>query len=179
MTLDLTRLTAQESNSDVSFLERSPCALVVYLQSKCGAPASVTSVTLENMYLADRSKEVPFSAGQQQYVLHFQGAPGATQMYQQNLKHKTKREIRRRPRFVSAHDVEGKLKRYFLFQFPVGEVLNYPGGVASRKNLFVRVNDVYPVYRGSSQSSSSSATEDFPFHWDKTALPDFGYTVSP
>lgn len=70
--------------------------------------ASVTSQTLENVYLADRDTEIPFSAGKQQYILHFKGAPG-TQMYQQNVKYKTKREVRRRPRFVSAQDVELKL----------------------------------------------------------------------
>ncbi|XP_070686389.1 protein mono-ADP-ribosyltransferase PARP12 [Pempheris klunzingeri] len=67
--------------------------------------ASVTSQTLENMYLADRDIEIPFSAGTQQYTLHFKDAKGAQLMYQQNLKYKTKREVRRRPRFVSAHDV--------------------------------------------------------------------------
>ncbi len=65
------------------------------------------------MYLADRDTEIPFGAGKQQYILHFKGAPGTQQMYQQNVKYKTKREVRRRPRFVSAHDVEVKLNRYF------------------------------------------------------------------
>lgn len=72
-------------------------------------PASVTSQTLENVYLADRDTEIPFSAGKQQYILHFKGAAGADQMYQQNVKYQTKREVRRRPRFVSAQDVEVKL----------------------------------------------------------------------
>nr|XP_046249220.1 protein mono-ADP-ribosyltransferase PARP12-like [Scatophagus argus] len=73
-------------------------------------PASITSQTLENVYLADRDTEIPFGAGKQQYILYFKGAPGTQQMYQQNVKYKTKREVRRRPRFVSAHDVEVKLK---------------------------------------------------------------------
>ncbi|XP_049929013.1 protein mono-ADP-ribosyltransferase PARP12 isoform X2 [Epinephelus moara] len=72
-------------------------------------PASVTSQTLENVYLADRDTEIPFSAGKQQYILHFKGVAGAEQMYQQNVKYQTKREVRRRPRFVSAQDVEVKL----------------------------------------------------------------------
>ncbi|XP_054475316.1 protein mono-ADP-ribosyltransferase PARP12 [Anoplopoma fimbria] len=75
-------------------------------QNDAGGPASVTSQTLENVYLADRDTEIPFGAGKQQYVLHFKGAA----MYQQNVKYKTKREVRRRPSFVSAHDVEVKLK---------------------------------------------------------------------
>ncbi|TKS73181.1 Poly [ADP-ribose] polymerase 12 [Collichthys lucidus] len=57
-----------------------------------------------------RDTEVPFGAGKQQYILHFKGAPGTLQMYQENIKYKTKREVRRRPHFVSAHDVEAKLK---------------------------------------------------------------------
>ncbi|CAJ1057150.1 protein mono-ADP-ribosyltransferase PARP12-like [Xyrichtys novacula] len=72
--------------------------------------ASLTSQTLENVYLADRDTEIPFSAGQHKYVLHFKGDPGTHQMYQQNIKYKTKREVRRRPSFVSAQDVELKLK---------------------------------------------------------------------
>lgn len=70
---------------------------------------SVTSQTLENVYLADRDTEIPFKEGKQQYVLHFKDATGTKQMYQENVKYKTKREVRRRPRFVSAHDVEVKL----------------------------------------------------------------------
>uniref|UniRef100_UPI0037E878B3 protein mono-ADP-ribosyltransferase PARP12-like n=1 Tax=Semicossyphus pulcher TaxID=241346 RepID=UPI0037E878B3 len=72
--------------------------------------ASATSQTLENVYLADSDTEVSFNAGKQQYILHFKGATGTKQMYQQNVKYKTKREVRRRPRFVSAQDVELKLK---------------------------------------------------------------------
>ncbi|KAM8891772.1 protein mono-ADP-ribosyltransferase PARP12 isoform 2-T3 [Spinachia spinachia] len=74
-----------------------------------GQLASVTSQTLENVYLADRDTEVPFGSGKHQYVLHWKGAAGTEQMYQQNVRFKTKREVRRRPRFVSAHDVEVKL----------------------------------------------------------------------
>ncbi|KAM8752126.1 protein mono-ADP-ribosyltransferase PARP12 [Acanthopagrus schlegelii] len=72
--------------------------------------ASVTSQTLENVYLADRDTEIPFSAGKHQYILHFKGAPGTQQMFQENIRYKTMREVRRRPRFVSAQDVEVKLK---------------------------------------------------------------------
>lgn len=79
-------------------------------QGDSDTPASVTSQTLENVYQADRETEISFGAGKQQYILHFKSAPGSQQMYQQNVKYKTKREVRRRPRFVSAHDVEVKLK---------------------------------------------------------------------
>lgn len=79
-------------------------------------PASVTSETLDNVYQADREAEINFSAGGQLYILHFRGELGTQQMYQENLKYKTKREVRRRPRFVSAHDVNVKLERYFHFQ---------------------------------------------------------------
>lgn len=74
------------------------------------ARSSVTSQTLENVYLADRDTEIPFGAGNHQYILHFKDASGTYQMYQQNVKYKTRREVRRRPRFVSAQEVEMKLK---------------------------------------------------------------------
>ncbi|XP_060933345.1 protein mono-ADP-ribosyltransferase PARP12 [Limanda limanda] len=74
--------------------------------------ASVTSETLENLYLADQGDtEIPFGAGNQKYVLHFKPEPGKPPMYQENLKYKTKREVRRRPCFVSAQDVKVKLER--------------------------------------------------------------------
>ncbi|XP_029009807.1 LOW QUALITY PROTEIN: protein mono-ADP-ribosyltransferase PARP12 [Betta splendens] len=81
-----------------------------YGQGDSDTEASVTSQTLENVYLADRTTGVPFSAGKQQYILHFEGEAGSQQMYQQNVKYKTKREVRRRPQFVSALDVKTKLK---------------------------------------------------------------------
>ncbi|XP_038161404.1 protein mono-ADP-ribosyltransferase PARP12-like [Cyprinodon tularosa] len=74
------------------------------------ADASITSKTLENVYLADGDAEIPFQAGNQKYIFHFKDAVGNQQMYQQNLQYQTKREVRRRPCFVSAHDVEQKLK---------------------------------------------------------------------
>lgn len=65
---------------------------------------------LESSYWADRDGVASFSVGNQQYILNFKGDLG-TQMYQQDLKHKTKREVRRRPRFVSAEEVNKKLQR--------------------------------------------------------------------
>uniref|UniRef100_H3CSH7 Poly (ADP-ribose) polymerase family, member 12a n=1 Tax=Tetraodon nigroviridis TaxID=99883 RepID=H3CSH7_TETNG len=77
-------------------------------QKDADAQASITPSMLEKLYWADRDGEVPFCAGNQQYILHFAGEE--TQMYQQNLKYQTKRKIRRRPRFVSADEVAIKLK---------------------------------------------------------------------
>lgn len=62
---------------------------------------------LESLYWADRDGVASFCVGNQQYNLNFKG----DRMYQQNLKYKTKREIRRRPRFVSAEEVNKKLER--------------------------------------------------------------------
>ncbi|KAA0715122.1 Poly [ADP-ribose] polymerase 12 [Triplophysa tibetana] len=64
----------------------------------------VTSETLEKIYLSDNDKEVPFDSDMHQYILTFKD------MFQRNLKFKTVREIRRRPRFVSAQDAKGKTK---------------------------------------------------------------------
>uniref|UniRef100_A0A672FEZ4 Poly (ADP-ribose) polymerase family, member 12a n=1 Tax=Salarias fasciatus TaxID=181472 RepID=A0A672FEZ4_SALFA len=79
-------------------------------QDDGGGAAAIASQTLENVYLADRDTEIPFSAGKHQYVLYFKDAAGSGRMYQQNVKHKTKREVRRRPRFLSTRDVEAQLK---------------------------------------------------------------------
>lgn len=78
-------------------------------------PASITSETLENVYLEERQTEIAFGAGKQKYILYFKSTPGSQLMYQQNIQYQTKREVRRRPRFVSAQEVEDKLKRYFYF----------------------------------------------------------------
>ncbi|XP_041112980.1 protein mono-ADP-ribosyltransferase PARP12-like [Polyodon spathula] len=67
-------------------------------------PSSVTSEALEKAFLADPDSSVPFSVGQQQYNLSFRD------MRQQNCVYQTQREVRRRPRFVSARDVESKIK---------------------------------------------------------------------
>uniref|UniRef100_A0A672FGT6 Poly (ADP-ribose) polymerase family, member 12a n=1 Tax=Salarias fasciatus TaxID=181472 RepID=A0A672FGT6_SALFA len=75
-------------------------------QDDGGGAAAIASQTLENVYLADRDTEIPFSAGKHQYVLYFKDAAGSGRMYQQNVKHKTKREVRRRPRFLSTHAVQ-------------------------------------------------------------------------
>lgn len=82
-----------------------------YRQDGTNTPDSVTSQTLEAVYVADRDAEVRFTAGKQQYILHLKDAQGnqLSQMYQQNLIYQTKRQVRRRPRFVSAQDVEWKL----------------------------------------------------------------------
>ncbi|XP_034542084.1 protein mono-ADP-ribosyltransferase PARP12-like isoform X2 [Notolabrus celidotus] len=79
-------------------------------QGVADTSASVTSQTLENVFLEDSDTEIPFDADGQKYILNFKGEPGDHQMYQQNVQYKTKREVRRRPHFVSAQDVEKELK---------------------------------------------------------------------
>ncbi|XP_072290835.1 protein mono-ADP-ribosyltransferase PARP12 [Eucyclogobius newberryi] len=73
------------------------------------ALASLTSQTLENVYLTDKNAEIEFTAGKHKYKIHFAGANGL-QMCQKNMRFNTIREVRRRPHFVSAHEVEAKLK---------------------------------------------------------------------
>nr|XP_020458611.1 poly [ADP-ribose] polymerase 12 isoform X2 [Monopterus albus] len=102
---------------------------------------SVTSQTLENVYQADRDTPIAINIGKQQYILHFRGDKETQQMYQENVKYKTRREVRRRPCFVSANDVKVKLNSASL------------------------------------HSSSSSTADSAPSHWDKNALPDFGYKL--
>lgn len=99
-------------------------------------------------------------------------------MFQENIRYKTMREVRRRPCFVSAQDVEVKLKRYlFLHLFPY--IFHF---VAILIGTLDQVNYSSEFFlllcSGSSHSSSSSTAESFPSYWDKNVLPDFGYKVS-
>ncbi|XP_068170277.1 protein mono-ADP-ribosyltransferase PARP12 [Antennarius striatus] len=72
-------------------------------------PASVTSETLEKMYSLDREDEVEVGVGSQQCIFRFTDSLTA-QMYQLNVNNNTRRDIRRRPCFVSAQYVELVLK---------------------------------------------------------------------
>ncbi|KAA0720627.1 Tetratricopeptide repeat protein 41 [Triplophysa tibetana] len=63
---------------------------------------SVTSRELEKAYVEDSTAEVTVIKGNRHYFVSF------PDMYQRNPKHNTKRKVRRRPRFVSVNDVEGK-----------------------------------------------------------------------
>ncbi|XP_042367277.1 zinc finger CCCH-type antiviral protein 1-like isoform X4 [Plectropomus leopardus] len=67
---------------------------------------SVTSRRLEEAFLSDPSAEVLVVKGNREYVVSF------TDMYQRNLKHHTKRRIRRRPHFVSTAEVENLHKNF-------------------------------------------------------------------
>lgn len=67
--------------------------------------ASITSKQLEEIYLQNNKDVVHFKAGSQLYQLSFQD------MIQTNTKYGTKRIVRRRPRFVSAIEVQTKRKR--------------------------------------------------------------------
>lgn len=64
---------------------------------------SVTSESLEKVFLLDKTTKVKVVKGERMYVISFED------MYQRNLKHNTKRKIRRRPRFVSRAEVEQRL----------------------------------------------------------------------
>ncbi|XP_076841984.1 protein mono-ADP-ribosyltransferase PARP12-like [Brachyhypopomus gauderio] len=64
-----------------------------------------TSQALENIYQTNPHSEVSVTSEKHNYILYMKD------MYQQNILYQTKREIRRRPRFVSASEVDSKLKR--------------------------------------------------------------------
>lgn len=64
---------------------------------------SVSSETLERAFLSNKTTKVDVVKGGRTYVISFED------MYQRNLKHNTKRKIRRRPRFVSRAEVEQRL----------------------------------------------------------------------
>ncbi|XP_016281667.2 protein mono-ADP-ribosyltransferase PARP12-like isoform X1 [Monodelphis domestica] len=68
-------------------------------------PSSITSTDIETIYLADSHSTVDFQAGHQFYEINFK------EMVQKNLICQTKRKICRRPKFVSAEDVDKLRKR--------------------------------------------------------------------
>ncbi|MEQ2313440.1 hypothetical protein AMECASPLE_002022 [Ameca splendens] len=61
---------------------------------------SATSQTLEEAFLSGKKAEVEVIKGQRVYVVSFKD------MYQRNPKHKTKRRVCRRPRFISKAEVD-------------------------------------------------------------------------
>ncbi|NWX18144.1 PAR12 polymerase, partial [Aegotheles bennettii] len=65
---------------------------------------SPSSDIIENLYLADPRATIPFQAGLYSYHLSFK------EMIQENISLKTKRQVCRRPKFVSSEDVQ-KLKK--------------------------------------------------------------------
>ncbi|XP_038610795.1 zinc finger CCCH-type antiviral protein 1-like [Tachyglossus aculeatus] len=67
--------------------------------------ASLTSLDLETVFLANPKDTVDFRAGSQMYKIDFE------EMVQRNLVLRTKREVRRRPEFVSSADVDNIKKR--------------------------------------------------------------------
>lgn len=94
-------------------------------------------------------------------------------MCQQNVKYKTVRDIRRRPRFVSAEDVKSKIKGY--------DILYHLSITCThiKHDLFVvQCTLVYGVLiRSESSDSSASSSVEVPPYWDKGALPSFTYKV--
>ncbi|XP_074681747.1 protein mono-ADP-ribosyltransferase PARP12-like isoform X1 [Strix aluco] len=65
---------------------------------------SPSSAVIENLYLADPDAIIPFQAGLYYYELNFK------EMIQTNTSSKTRRQVCRRPKFVSSEDVQ-KIKR--------------------------------------------------------------------
>ncbi|XP_035381612.1 protein mono-ADP-ribosyltransferase PARP12-like [Electrophorus electricus] len=63
-----------------------------------------TSQELENFYQSNPHSEVSVTSEKHTYILYMKD------MYQQNIHYKTKREIRRRPQFVSASEFNSKMK---------------------------------------------------------------------
>ncbi|XP_061863091.1 zinc finger CCCH-type antiviral protein 1 isoform X2 [Colius striatus] len=65
---------------------------------------SPSSAVIENLYLADPDATVTFQAGVHHYELNFK------EMIQTNIAFRTRRPVRRRPKFVSSEDVQ-KIKK--------------------------------------------------------------------
>ncbi|XP_042325317.1 zinc finger CCCH-type antiviral protein 1-like [Sceloporus undulatus] len=64
--------------------------------------SNLGSDDLENLFLANPDDSIHFNAGSQNYEISFK------EMTQRNMMYLTKREVRRRPKFVSSEDVKAK-----------------------------------------------------------------------
>ncbi|KAM3833775.1 protein mono-ADP-ribosyltransferase PARP12-like isoform 3-T3 [Vipera latastei] len=139
-------------------------------------PASLTSDDLENLFLAEPDGSIQFEAGSQKYLLSFKN------MTQRNLNYPTKREVRRRPKFVSSEDV--KTKKGWSQK---GDHVTPPGPSNCHKYEPVaqRMNFDH-VTTGMLQRSHTATTTPaptpspvvapvYPPNWDLTALPAIGY----
>ncbi|NWW71069.1 PAR12 polymerase, partial [Climacteris rufus] len=69
-------------------------------QGEGDSGASPSSAVIENLYQADPDGIVPFQAGQHKYELNFK------EMTQTNIAFKTRRQVCRRPKFVSSEEVQ-------------------------------------------------------------------------
>uniref|UniRef100_A0A8C5IY09 PAR12 polymerase n=1 Tax=Junco hyemalis TaxID=40217 RepID=A0A8C5IY09_JUNHY len=78
-----------------NLIERTPVVVLVWTST-----TSPSSAVIENLYQADPCAIVPFQAGQHQYELNFK------EMIQTNTHFKTRRQVCRRPKFVSPEDVQ-------------------------------------------------------------------------
>nr|XP_060634103.1 zinc finger CCCH-type antiviral protein 1-like [Anolis sagrei ordinatus] len=64
--------------------------------------SNICSDDLENVFLADPKGSIQFQADSQMYIISFKD------MTQRNVHYQTRREVRRRPKFVSSEDVKTK-----------------------------------------------------------------------
>ncbi|XP_077601163.1 protein mono-ADP-ribosyltransferase PARP12-like [Stigmatopora nigra] len=71
---------------------------------------TITSKELENKYMENQKGQVAFSDGEEDYVIRFSQA-GTQRMYQENINSLTRREVRRRPYFVSPSDMKALLEK--------------------------------------------------------------------
>ncbi|KAL8222063.1 UNVERIFIED_CONTAM: hypothetical protein K2H54_074867 [Gekko kuhli] len=82
--------------------------------------SSVCSLDLEKAYQSEASPTLSFTARNQNYVLDFKA------MKQKNLRYKTEREVRRRPKFVSLKEIEKKKTRGAELPKPGEGAINIP-----------------------------------------------------
>ncbi|KAM4036466.1 zinc finger CCCH-type antiviral protein 1-like isoform 2-T2 [Anomaloglossus baeobatrachus] len=102
--------------------------------------SNLLSSDLENVYLPDPVAVVPFTAGNQIYEINFR------EMKQKNIRYKTEKDVRRRPKFLSFDDVK---------------VLRGSTRSAAAKS---------PLKLG----TSTLNTDLYPKTWDPESMPDIG-----
>ncbi|KAG8537857.1 hypothetical protein GDO81_023685 [Engystomops pustulosus] len=74
-----------------------------------GVRSTTTSSDLELVYIINANAVIPFNAGDQYYTINFQ------EMNQRNILFGTKRDVRRRPKYLSPEDVKSQRGRYQIY----------------------------------------------------------------
>uniref|UniRef100_A0ABM5GH75 Protein mono-ADP-ribosyltransferase PARP12-like isoform X1 n=1 Tax=Pogona vitticeps TaxID=103695 RepID=A0ABM5GH75_9SAUR len=147
--------------------------------------SSLSSDDLENLFLADPAGSIQFSAGPQQYEINF------NDMIQRNLLYQTQRDVRRRPKFVSAEDVKTKKGHTATpAPAPAPAPTRAPAPVPAPAPAPTRAPAPAPTRapapaptrapapaptRAPTPAANLFAIPSYPQTWDKSSLPEIGY----
>ncbi|XP_073400393.1 uncharacterized protein [Dendrobates tinctorius] len=143
---------------------------------------TISSSYLENIYLANANAVIPFGAGNHIYEINYQD------MKQKNIRYKTERDVRRRPKYLSFDDVK-LLKgstRSAAAKSPMksGTSPMKSGTSPMKSGTSPMKSGTSPMKSGTSPMKSGTSpmksgmsplnTNIYPKTWDPEAMPEIG-----